>query len=223
MEKKPRKIVLSEQPGDPKPVVKPVETMSAAEFLNSVGIAAEEPKKAKKNGIQTLSPSESIKKAVDEVVKWKKIEKEAAAERLSKEVDIIDFVQVKQDEDGLHNNYQKSYYVQGDKERVTFVSSDRFSSPKPEDIPQLKEVLGEKFSEFIEQSISFVVKSEVIENQELLTELRKLVGDDKFFKFFEAKTRYVATEGFDKKRYSLPSEVLNAVKTLVPQAKPAIK
>jgi hypothetical protein len=217
----PRKIVLSEQPGDPTP--KPVpKTMSATDFLNTMGVKVDEPKKTKKNGIQTLTPNESIQKAVDDVVKWKKIEKEAEAERLSKEVEIIDFVQIKQDEDGLHNNYQKSYYVTGQKERVTFVSADKFY-PKADDIPALKEALGDRFGEFVEQKIEFAVKSEVIADPVALTELRKLVGDENFFRFFEPKTRYVAAEGFDRKRYTLDKDTLAKVKELVPQAKPAIK
>jgi len=219
----PRKIVLSEQPGDPKPKPEP-KTMSATEFLKNAGIAVDEPKKAtKKNGIQTLTPSESIMKAVDEIVKWKKIEKEAKAERETKEVDVIDFVQAKQDEDAYKNNYQKSYYVKGEKEQVTFVSADKFSSPKPEDIPALKEVLGDRFGEFVEQKVEFAVKAEVIENPSLLTELRSLVGDDKFFKFFEPKVKFVATDGFDRKRYTLDKDTLAKVKELVPQAKPSIR
>ena len=221
---KGRHIVLSEQKEVAKLEAPKPKPMSAGEFLNAVkGVATEEPKKTKKNGIATLTPTESIMKAVDAIVHWKKVAKEAKAELETKEGEVIGFVQEKQDEDAYHNNFQKSYYVKGEKEQVTFVSADKFSAVKTEDLPELKATLGDRFPEFVTEKIEFSVKSEVIENPDTLTEFRTLVGDDKFFKFFEPKVKYIAVEGFDRKRYTLPKETLEKVKELVPQAKPSIR
>jgi len=195
---------------------------SADEFLASVGInVTPKPANGKKNGIQSLNPSAPVKIVVDELVTWKKTKKEAEAEIATREATIIDYVQPIQEKDGFAGDYQKSYYVPGAKETVTFVSADKFTPPKDEDIPVLQDALGDRFSEFLKKETTISLKSGVLSDPKLLEELRTALPD--FGKFFDATQRWVVLDGFDKKRFSLPKRIFDKVVDIIKQAKPSLR
>jgi len=199
---------------------------SADDFLAAVDSVStvKEPVKKEKNGMDVLTPEDAnIRKAIDELVQWKKREKEAKAEKESREVDILDFAQKKYDEDGFGNNFQKSYRIKGITEMITFVSSDRFSSIKSDDVALLKEILGGKFEEMVQKKQSVGLKDEVLSNPELQKELMSYVPKEKFGTFFQSTTHYSTVEGFDKKLFSLGRKVVEKIRELVKQAKPSLK
>lgn len=206
------------------PTVAP-KTMSADEFLNSVGlVSTTKPVGTKvKNGIRTLSPSEKLRRMVDEITDWKREEKQAKAERETREEEIINWVQTKQEEDGFKGDYQKSYYVAGIENVVTFVSSDRFTPPKPEDIEELTDILGDKFNEFITKNVTVNLKPSVMADKALLDELKAYIPKEEMGKFFEAQTVWGVVNGFDKKRFTLPKRIFEKVSRIIKQAKPGIK
>ena len=201
---------------------KPI-TMSADEFLASVGVAVTpKPANGKKNGIRTLTPTERLRTVVDELVDWKKTKKEAEAEISSREVNLIDYVQPIQEEDGFKSDYQKSYYLAGMKETLTFVSADKFTAPTEDDIPSLQDALGDRFSEFLKKETTISLKSGILDNPVLLGELKNLIGEN-FPKFFEAKQRWSVADAFDVKRFTLPKRIYDKIMAVVHQAKPALK
>jgi hypothetical protein len=206
-------------------------TLDKDEFLSAVTSVSisKEPSK-KNNGIQTLVPPEKLRLTVDEIVQWKQTEKEAKAEREAREAKIVAYVQPIQEEHGWSNNYQKSYYVKGLTNEVTFVSSDRFPNPKVEEIPELQELLGDRFEEIIKKEIVVSLRPEVMTNPELkknLVEALKVFYGEKwqaaFATFFVSETRYSVVDGFDRKRFSLKKRVFEKISEILRQAKPAIK
>jgi hypothetical protein len=172
-----------------------------------------------------------IQNDVDQVVVWKKKEKEARAERETIEAELIDYVMPIQTEDGFNGDYHKSYYVAGITEKITYVSSDRFSAPKDEDIAELNELLGNKFADIIKQNVELKIRDAVFSNKALQKELMELMPKDSdgnvdkavFAKFFEASTEWEVVEGFDLKRFSLSKKLFDKVMNILRQAKPAIK
>lgn len=201
---------------------KPI-SMSADDFLASVGVTVTpKPANGKKNGIRTLTPTERLRTVVDELVEWKKTKKEAEAEISTREINLIDYTQPIQEEDGFKGDYQKSYYLSGMKETVTFVTSDKFTSPTEDDIPILQDALGDRFAEFLKKETTISLKAGILENPVMMAELQKLIGSE-FPKFFEAKQRWTVAEGVDKKRFSLPKRIYDKLMAAIKQAKPALK
>lgn len=204
---------------------KPV-TLAKDDFLETVtGIATtKEPAKTKKNGISTIVPTEdSIKEAVDAIVEAKKAEKEAKATKETKEAELIDYMFPIYEEDGFGSNFQKSYYVQGVTEKVTFVTSDKFSAPKDDEISALQGVFGDKFEQFIKKETELKVRPEIFSDKTLQKKLMELIPKEQFGEFFVAETRWSVADEFDRNRFSLPKSVFKKVMEILRQAKPSIK
>ena len=109
----------------------------------------------------------------------------------------------------------------GEKETVTFVSSDKFSPIGEANAASLKEVMGKKFEELIIQKTTVLIKEEVLTDESLQEELMELIGDN-FSKFFTASVVSVPVEDFDQKIYTMGPKVAQ-VRQLVKQTKPALK
>ena len=199
-------------------------TKSSSDFFATVkGMSTPKEGKEKKDKIQTLVPTAELQATVDELVDWKRKEKEAKAERESREADVIEYAKGYQDERGFEGDYQKSYRVKGVNEIVTVVSSDRFSPFNPEDEDSLKEILGKKYEEFVEARIQVTVKEEVFESPELQQELLKLIPADQFPKFFNAETKLVCSKEFDRRIYTLGKKIVERLRPLIKQAKPSVR
>jgi len=200
---------------------------SKNEFFEAVaGVAVPVSKTGHKDKMVTLTPPEKIRKLVDEVVEEKKNEKEAKAAKETAEVDVLEWMQIQQDADGFAQNFQKSYRIQGIKEMVTYVSSDKFSKINPDDIAVLKEALGKKFEEMIQKKLTITVLESVINGpncQELQTELLDRIGKENFPKFFKAETVYLPADEFDRKLYSFSKKIVEQVRNFVKQAKSSLK
>jgi len=212
--------------------LRPAEEASANDFLDTIsGISA--PKstaKEKSEKMVVLTPPVGLQRQIDELVSWKQKEKEAKAEKEAREVEVIDWVKERQDQDGFADKFQKSYRVQGEKNQVTYVSTDRFSVIKPEAVLELEESLGKKFSDLVEKKFSITLKEEVMKDstlqKELMETFKRVYGEDykeKFGTFFRSEVVFVPVDGFDRKIFSLPKRVVDKVRDLVKQAKPSLK
>lgn len=194
------------------------------DFFETVkGISTPKEGKEKKDKIVTLTPTTELQASVDELVEWKRKEKEAKAEKESREADVIEYVKGYQDDRAFEGDYQKSYRVKGEKEIVTVVSSDRFSAFNPEDEASLKEILGKKYEEFVDERIQVTVKEEVFENPDLQQELMRLIPPDQFGRFFNAERKLVCAKGFDQRIYTLGKKIVERLRPLIKQAKPSVR
>jgi len=194
------------------------------DFLEAIAsISGPKVVKEKKDKMETIVPSESLRIKIDEFVEAKKKEKEFKAAKENRESDILEYANEKYESNGLNGNFQKSFRLQGVKETVTFVSSDKFSSIKPEEIAVLKELLGDRYAELIEAKTSVSIKEEVFSNPELRKELISYVPKDVFAKFFKAETYYSTTDGFDRKIFTLPKKTFDKIRSMLKQAKASLK
>ncbi len=189
--------------------------------LNSTKI--ETATKDKKDKISVLTPDNGLRAQVDEYVEWKNREKEAKAEKESREGAILDYATKIRDDEGFNGNYQKSYRVAGINAVVTVVSADKFSKIREEDIPQIKELLGKRTDEFIQTKGTVSLKPEIFTDEKLQNELMKLVPKERFGEFFVSTTEVSVTEGYDKKVYTLSRKVVDALRQLIRQAKPSVR
>jgi len=215
------------------PTINPKEKISELEAELEADLKAEESPLAKNPSLvqAEIDYLKRIQNDVDQVVVWKKKEKEARAERETIEAELIDYVMPIQTKDGFDGEYHKSYYVEGIAEKITYVSSDRFSAPKDEDIAELNELLGNKFADVIKQNVELKIRDAVFSNKALQKELMELMPKDVdgnvdkavFAKFFEAQTKWEVVEGFDLKRFSLPKKLFDKVSAILKQAKPSLR
>lgn len=200
--------------------------MNKNDFFAAVHATAAKPttsSNGSKDKMKVLAPSDALKRTVDELVEWKRKLKEAEAEKDSREAEVINYVLPIQDEDGFGHNYQKSYRIQGVDQVVTYVSSDKFSNIKPEDIEPVKNLLGTRFSEFVEEKVGVALKDEVLSNVELQRELMDKLGAENFGRYFKSTITYIPTEGLDKKLYSLPRKVVESLRVFLKKAKPSVR
>jgi hypothetical protein len=203
-------------------------------FLDAISeVATTKEGASKKDKMTSLTPPIELRKSIDEIVKWKQKEKEAKAEKEALEVDVLDWAKGRQDEEAFNGNFQKSYRIQGIKEVVTFVSSDKFSVIKPEDLTALREALGQRTDDLIEKQTSVMLRDEVVsgpKSQELQAELmglfKTVYGDsykEKFQAFFRSETVFKTVDGFDRKIFSFSKKIVERVRELVKQTKSSLK
>jgi hypothetical protein len=191
--------------------------------IESIAAPKEPTTNGKKDKMIQINPPNDLKIKVDEYVEAKKKEREFKTAKENRQEAILEFVKEKYEADGLSGNFQKSYRVQGVKETVTFVSTDRFSNPKADEIPALKELLGDKFDDFVSKKTVVSIKEEVMLTPELRAELISYVPKEVFGKFFKADVYYSTADEFDRKIFSLPKKIYDKIKAMVKQASPSLK
>jgi len=190
--------------------------------LNSTKV--ETATKATKDKISVLTPAENgLRAKVDEYVEWKNREKEAKAEKESREGDILEYAEKIRDDEGFNGNYQKSYRVAGINAVVTVVSADKFSKIRDEDVPQIKELLGKRIDEFIQTKPKVALRDEIFTDEKLQKALMALVPKERFGEFFVSTADTTVTEGYDKKVYTLSRKIVDALRQLIRQAKPSVR
>jgi uncharacterized membrane protein YheB (UPF0754 family) len=189
--------------------------------LNSTKV--ETATKATKDKISVLTPENDLRQNVDEYVEWKNREKEAKAEKESRETSILEYAEKIRDDEGFNGNYQKSYRVAGINSVVTVVSADKFSKIRDEDIPQIKELLGKRVDEFIQTKPKVSLRGEIFTDEKLQNELMKLIPKERFGEFFVSTADTTVTEGYDKKVYTLSRKIVEALRQLIKQAKPSVR
>ena len=166
----------------------------------------------------------TVRKAIDDYCKAVKDKKAAEADMKVQGDIVIGFASGVQDERAFQGNFHKSYDLQGDNEKIKYVTSDRFII-NAEDEKNLKEVFGkEDFSKMIREKFEVSMKEEVMENEDLQKEFMALMGDN-FASFFEVKTSLVTTDDFDRNVYPVAKnqEKLNEIRTFVRPWKASLK
>ncbi|MCK5607774.1 hypothetical protein KAR91_38180 [Candidatus Pacearchaeota archaeon] len=156
-------------------------------------------KKSAKKDERTLQATEEIKAEIDRYVKAKKNMKVAESEMGHSHAVIVDFILPKQHEDGYKNKFSTSYAVEGNEEKVKFVSQNRYSI-NAEDDGKIAEILAESYDELIKENHTVKLRDEVLEDDALQERLMELVGDD-FATFFETVTKLGVTTDFNRNIY----------------------
>jgi len=183
------------------------------------------PKVAKakaKSKMPELDPPEDIREEVDKYIEAKEAEKIAKAAMDDAGERIIGFVRPHQDKEGYSGMFRHSYGVPGNKGKVKFVSSNRFSI-NADDGEQLVELLGDEFDSLIEKTFEVSLKSEVFQDEELKTRLMELVGPE-FGTFFDTKVSLKVRDEFDRRVYSVVEDKdLPALRTFARPYKPSLR
>jgi hypothetical protein len=183
--------------------------------------AKTKPTKPSKSKMPTVQPPPEIAKAVDDYQEAKAASKEADAVIKHSGQIIEDFVRGVQDEDGFAGKFNNSYALQGNKSQAKISFSNRWTI-NAEDAPELEEILGEHFDNFLTRNFSVKLKSEVFENEELQSELMELIGE-RFDEFFETTLSLTPCEDLTRNLYRLDREALVQFRTFARQYKPSIR
>ena len=168
-------------------------------FMDAVKKTAKTTTLAKgKSKMQTLSPPDEVKEAVDKFIAAKQTEKTAKAQMDASETVINTWVRPVQDEGGIKGNYQKSYVIPGTNgDAVKYITQNKFSI-NADDLPSIEQILGDKFADLIDQSFSVKLKDEFFTDESLQEELMEMVGE-RFNDFFETTTKASVKENFDSR------------------------
>ena len=183
------------------------------------------PKKpaAKKSEVPFLVVPAELKEVVDAYVEAKKRMKEAEADVEMAGGQILEYARGCQDKAGFEGRFHSSYKLQGHTEKVTFVSTNRYSI-NPDDRDKLSELFGEEgYAELIEEVYSVKLKDEVMTDEFLQGQLMDLVGDQ-FERFFETTIALKAADGFNAAVYRhVNPEHLESARVFCRQYKPSLR
>ena len=184
--------------------------------------STEKKSKARKKSMPILDAApKDVKDAVDTFVVRKRLMKEHKAEMDLAGDTIIDYAEGERDKDGFAGKFSKSYTLHGHTEEIKFVTSNRYSL-NANDEEVLRELLGGKFAELIEETFDVELKPEVLEDEELQAELMDLIGD-KFSKFFTTKKTLRVADDFDRNIYLLNEDDVKNIRAFVKQYKPSLR
>lgn len=170
--------------------------------------------------------TEEIQTKVDQFVANKAELKRLEADQKDIETTIIEHVRPQQDELAYCGSFTKSLQVQGKTQTITFVTMDKFSVPQDEaSQAEIKKVLGKKFDEFFETKRSITLKDTVLKDEKTLDKIAAACEKAglNIADIFDVGDKLVAKDDMDRKQYELTKKNLDIFRTLVRQAKPALK
>lgn len=161
---------------------------------------------------------------IDNKAKMKTLE----AAQAEIETAIIEHVRPQQDELGYCGSYVKSLVVPGTNDtQVLLVTADKFSVPqKPEELAEITKVTGpKKYDEFFETKRTIKVLDNVTKDEDKLNTMAEAIKTAglNIADFFEVCDKVFAKKDLDVKQYTLPKAKLATFRTLVKQAKPALR
>lgn len=200
------------------------QTAKVLDFKKALNANAtsEKKTKAKKKTMPILdNASAEVKDAVDHYVKHKKLMKEHKADMEQASDVIIEFGEEHQDKEGFNGNFRKSYKVQGNKEEVSFVSSNRYSLDSSDE-ETLRALVDGKFEELFEEVFDVELRPEVLQDEKLQAEFMELVGEQ-FGKFFVTRKTLKVADEFDKNVYKLNKKKVANLRAYVKQYKPSLR
>jgi hypothetical protein len=184
------------------------------------------PKKAASNKIAAVVNDE-VSNNVDTIISLKAKIKQLEAD-LDKSSDLVrDFIFIQQAEHARKGNYAKTFDVQGKVGALTYIASDRWTLPKEaEVIEALLKFLGPKRYEEWFQSIRVIkVKESLMENQELLNKIIKLIGDAglSLGDAFDVTDTLKSKKDLDENQFDLSDKELAQFRTICKQYKAGLK
>lgn len=170
--------------------------------------------------------TKEVRAAVDAVIKAKADLAAIKAKLADAEQAVIDAVLPQYLERGHKGQFTKSLEVFGDEGRLLFSTADAWSVPQDEDtLNQIRELIKEKYDEFISSVRSISIHKNVLSNEKTLDKIAKAcekaglpVGD-----IFDVVDKVTAVDGLDQKQFELDEDVLEMFRVLVKQRKPALK
>lgn len=191
-------------------------------------LAGKKSPSSKKSTKIAAQVTNEIKKAVDTVI-WAKAEIKSMQIQLAEnEETIICHVSPQQDTNAYAGNYSKSYLVEGNKGNLTYTTANKFSIPQDDDSQTaLKKLLGKKYDEFFETKRTVSLSKKVFEDNTLVDKIIAAIekaGIDLADALIV--TDIIVTKEdieLDKEQYKLPDSKLQEFRTLVRQAKAALK
>ena len=169
---------------------------------------------------------DEVMQAVEDVVSIKAKIKVLEQELVTAEEIIIEAVRPQHDDLARSGKFTKSMSVNGYDAIITYVTSDKFSALKdPVIIDHVKDLLKKRFDEFFEKARTISMKKAIVEDQAKITALvnaftkaNLTLGD-----YFDVEDVLKAVKGLDEKQFELSVKDLAEFRTLVKQAKPALK
>ena len=202
-------------------MAEPAKVLDFKKALNA-NATSEKKSKAKKKTMPVIdNANPEVKHAVDHYVKHKKLMQEHKADMEAAADPIIEFGEEHQDNEGFNGNFRKSYKVKGNKETVSWVSSNRYSLDS-DDEETLRALVEEKFEELFEEVFDVELRPEVLQNEELQAEFMELIGEQ-FGKFFVTRKTLKIADDFDKNVYKLSKKKLANLRAYVKQYKPSLR
>ena len=203
-------------------------TAPAMNAFDSIAQSAP-PKASKKSEKPVAVVNDEVREAVDTFLKTKASIKAAEHDLALAEEIIISHVRPQQDKNARSGNFSKSYAVPGtvDGVEVTYVTSDKFSVPNDKIVQDhIKDTVGEKrFAEMFTKVRTIALRSEVVEDSKAIDKIVAActaAGID-LATTFNVVDVLKANKDLDLKQYELTEKQLNDFRTLVKQAKPALK
>jgi hypothetical protein len=124
----------------------------------------------------------------------------------------------------LREQYVNSARLNEDNVEATVSWKDAYSKIPVEKIDEIKELVGDKYDEFFKEVNEIVVREDVASNPNLLEELIREVGPDKFSKYFDVAQHVKPTTRFTEERHrTLSPEVNTQLDVTVRQYKPSVR
>ena len=170
--------------------------------------------------------TDNVRKAVDAIVQNKAAMAALKAELADNENTVIDHVLPQYFELARKGQFTKSLELLGDKSRLLFSTADSFSVPQDEEtLNQVKELLNERYNEFLTTHRSISIKEDVLKNESTLEKIAKAcekaglpIGD-----IFDVTDKVEAVSGLDEKQFELDEDKFEMFRILIKQRKPALK
>ena len=181
--------------------------------------------KKKKDEMPVLSLPADKKQAFLNYLKHKENKKNEETLMRQEEEIVLSFAKAKFDEDGLAGKFNHSYKIVSDDKSASFITVDRFSIGQDQDVQnRAKDLLGDQYSEVIEEDKEVVMKDEVFTDEALKKELVALVGD-KFAKFFMTQKKFVVKKDFNQKIFKIAGnkDKLAQIREVIVPTKPSLK
>jgi len=189
-------------------------------------IASPGKKSAKASNKIAAAVTGKIKKAVDTVINLKAKIKQLKADLDVTEQTIIEHVFPQQETQARQGNYSKSFHVEGDTGSLTYVTQDKFSIEKSEEVyDAIRQLLGGDFDTYMREVRTITLLPKVQDNAVLINKIVKAVTDAgiSIEDAFEVKDVLVNQKGLDEKQYEMDANLLAEFRTLVRQYKAALK
>lgn len=196
--------------------------MNAFDKLAQPGVA----KDSKTTTKIAASLTPDIKFKVDTFVTNKAEMKRLEAEQKDIETVIIEHVRPQQDKLAYGGTFTKSLQLQGVSNIVNFVTMDKFTVPQDEEaIEAIKTLLNGKFDDLFETTRFISMKKEAVADEKVLNKIAKACEKAglSLGEIFDVGDKIVAKDDLDRKQYDLKPKQLEEFRTLVRQAKPALK
>lgn len=199
--------------------------MSFTEMLGATVIPGTDSKK-KKEQLPIINLDKEMSEKLKTFIAKKNEMKAAEGEMRLAETPVLEKCLERMDKDALDSDFHSSYEVKTvDGVTAKFITVDKFNlSQEPENVQALRDLLGDKFDDEVEEKPTVIMRSEVFEDEKLQKELASIMGE-KFSKFFQTQIKYVTKSGFDERMYKIAGkqEKVEMIRTMCGKNKPFFK